>query len=917
MPSTSSTSATSPHALCFYLLPRTKPQHPIQPGKQSPAIATFSPPRVTEHGSRTTDSSSVPIFPGTSLALLRYYLWGRAILTPAPLTPQFMEDAPVQMFLVHLKQVFRRLARAPLFTAITLITLAAGVGGNTLVFSVLEGVLLKPLPYPKPSELIGVWHAAPGINIPDLNMAPSNYFVYRDQNHSFQDIGVYQRDSSSITGAGEPEQVNDLLVTDGTLPLLGIPPMLGRIFTHEDDSPGAPATVVLTYGYWRQKFGGSPSVLGQTLIIDGKPHQIIGVMPQRWHFIDAKDPAFLAPFQWDRNKMKLGNFSYEALARLKPGVTMDQATADVARMLPIVLRSFPPPEGFSLKLFEDAHIGPNLRPFKNDVIGDISSTLWVLMGSIGLVLLIACANVANLLLVRVEGRRQELAVRSALGAGRFRIAGELLLESLVLGMLGSVIGLGLAYVALRALVAMAPSGLPRINEIGIDGTVLLFTFLVAILASILFGSIPVFKYAGVRLNTGIREGGRALSASREQHRARSVLVVVQVALALVLLICSGLMIRTFRAMTQINPGFTHPESLQTFRISVPDTQVKENEPVVRMYQAMLEKIAAIPGVTAVSISNAIPMDGNGNNDPIFAQDRQYKEGELPPIRRFKSVTPGTFATIGTPLVVGRDFTWTDIYQKLPVALVSENIARELWNTPENALGRRIRVATVDDWREVIGVVANVYDNGVSQKPSSAVYWPIMMDRFEGNPSMVRRDAGFFIRSTRAGSEAFLKEIREAVWSVNPNLPLSEVHTLDFFYARSMARTSFTLVMLGVAGGMALLLGVVGIYGVIAYSVSQRTREIGIRMALGAQQSVLTNMFVRHGLILTGIGVASGLVAAVIVMRLMSSLLFHVNPIDPVTYGAVSIGLVFTAFLASYLPSRRAAAVDPVDALRAE
>jgi predicted permease len=532
-------------------------------------------------------------------------------------------------------------------------------------------------------------------------------------------------------------------------------------------------------------------------------------------------------------------------------------------------------------------------------------------------LLIACANVANLLLVRVEGRRQELAVRSALGAGRFRIAGELLLESVILGLLGSLIGLGLAYAALRVLVVMAPSGLPRINEIGIDGPVLLFTFLIAILSSVLFGSIPVFKYAGVRLNTGIREGGRALSASRDQHRARSVLVVVQVALALVLLICSGLMIRTFHAMTQINPGFSEPAQLQSFRISVPDTQVKENEAVVHMYEAMLAKLSAIPGVRSVAVTTAIPMDGSGNNDILYAQDHTYREGEIPPIRRFKSVTPGEFSTMGTPLLAGRDFTWTDTYKRLPVAIISENFAREYWNTPANALGKRIRVGANDDWREVVGVATDIYEDGVSKKPPSAVYWPILLDRFEGQPSTVRRDVAFALRTPRAGSESFLKEVREAVWSVNPNLPLSSVHTLDYHYSRSMARTSFTLVMLAVAGCMALLLGVVGIYGVIAYSVSQRTREIGIRMALGAQQNVLTNMFVRHGLMLTGIGVASGLLAAFTTMRLMSSLLFHVNPVDPLTYAAVSLGLVFTAFLASYLPSRRAAAVDPVDALRAE
>jgi predicted permease len=820
-------------------------------------------------------------------------------------------------FMIHLKQVFRRLGRAPLFTAITLITLAAGVGGNTVVFSILESVLLKPLPYPRATELIGVWHTAPGINMADLNMAPSNYFIYREQNQSFQDIGAYNGDRVNLTGLAEPERLDALDVTDATLPLLGIPPMLGRTFTRQDDSPGSPDTVVLTYGFWRKKFAGSLSAIGQTIILDGTPRQIIGVLPPRFQFLDWTDLAVILPLKWDRNKTHLGNFSYQALARLKPGVTIEQANADIARMLPLVTRTFPAPPGFSAKLFDDARIGPNLRPLKNDVVGDVGSMLWVLMGSIGLVLLIACANVANLLLVRVEGRRQELAIRSALGAGPYRIAAELLLESVILGLLGSAVGLGLADAALRILAAIAPSGIPRLNEISIDGPVLLFTFAIAILASLFFGSIPIFKYAGVRLNTGIREGGRANSQSREQHRARSVLVVVQVALALVLLICSGLMVRTIRALTHVNPGFSDPATLQTFGLSNPDNQVKDDESVVRTFEEMRGKIAAIPGVSAVTLSTACPLDGRSSNDVLFAEDHPLPEGQIPPIRRMIFVIPGFFSTLGTPLVAGRDFTWTDLYQKLPVAIISENFALEYWGSPAAALGKRIRIASTDDWREIVGVAGNVYMDGVNKKPPSAVYWPTLRVNFEGEKHTVNGYIVFGIRSSRAGSESFLKEVREAVWSVNPNLPLSRVNTLGFYYRQSMARTSFTLIMLAVAGAMALLLGVVGIYGVIAYSVSQRVREIGIRMALGAQTQSLTGMFVRHGLILTGVGVAFGLVAAVIVMRLMSSLLFHVNPVDPMTYVTVTLGLLLTAFLASYLPSRRAATVDPVEAIRAE
>ena len=492
-----------------------------------------------------------------------------------------------------------------------------------------------------------------------------------------------------------------------------------------------------------------------------------------------------------------------------------------------------------------------------------------------------------------------------------------MLESIALALMGSILGLGFAWAALRVLVKIAPAGIPRINDIGVDGPVLLFTLGAALFSAILFGSIPIFKYAGARLSTGIREGGRANSQSREQHRTRNGLVVVQVALALVLLVCSGLMIRTFNAVTKVRPGFTGPAELQTFNISIPETQVKDPEAVLRMEEAILRKIEGIPGVRSAGISTGVPMAHYSNNDPVFIEGRPFAEGQMPPLRRFRSVSPEALSTMGTPLVAGRYFTWADAYQKLPVGVICESFAREFWPNPADALGHRIRVGTEDEWREIVGVVADVYDDGVTEKPPSFAYWPLLMAKFESEPIRVRANVSYVIRSPRTGSESLMKDVREAVWSVNPNLPLSSVHSLDYYYKRSMSRTSFTLVMLGVAGSMALLLGVVGIYGTIAYSVSQRTREIGIRMALGAQHQVVTGMFVRHGLLLTGIGVAVGVALAVVAVRLMSSLLFKVSAIDPLTYIAVCIGLIGTTALASYLPSRRAATVDPVEALRAE
>jgi len=823
------------------------------------------------------------------------------------------------LFKDQLKYAFRRLARAPLFTTITLLTLAVGIGANTVVFSVVEGVLLKPLSYPEPDRLIGIWHTAPGIGLREINVAPFLYFTDREQAKTLEDIAIIQGDSLALTGAGQPERIDGLDVTDGAFSILGAKPALGRLFTRSDDQPNAPRTVVITYGFWQRKFSASASVIGRSITLDGTSREIIGVLPRNFHFLDRDNDEVYVPMQLDRSKIHLGDFSYDGLARLKPGVTLAQANADIDRLIPIGIHSFPAPDGFSVTLFEKAGLHAAIHPLKQDVVGNVGNVLWVLMGSIAVVLLVACANVANLLLVRVEGRRQELAVRTALGAGRGRIATGLLSESLILGVAGSAIGLALAYIALRIIVAMAPTGLPRLHEIGIDFHVLLFALGLALFVGLVIGLIPVLKYAGANVQSGLREGGRALSQGRERHRARQALVVVQVALALVLLICAGLMIRTFTAMTHINPGFTSPETLQNFRVYIPETIVPENqdERVVRTMQAIREKLAAIPGVDAVSFGTSVPLDGTQNNDPVYAQDHVYKEGEIAPLRRFKFISPGFLGTLGTPMLAGRDFTWDDLYGKRPVAIVAESTAKDYWKSASGAIGKKIRVGNTDDWREIVGVVGDTYDNGVDKPAVTCVYWPLMQSNWEGQKGLVRRGVAYVLRSRRAGSSAFMSEIQRTVWSVNADLPLAYPSTVKEIYTKSMARTSFTLVMLCVAGSMALLLGIVGIYGVISYAVSQRTREIGIRMAMGAQRGALTGLFVRQGLVLTAIGIAIGVAVAFASMRLMQSILFHVSPMDPSTYIVATAGIVAIAWLACYLPSRRASAVNPVDALRAE
>lgn len=817
----------------------------------------------------------------------------------------------------QLKQVMRRLVRAPLFTSVAILTLALGIGANTAIFSVLEGVLLKPLPYPDSARLITLNHSAPGINLPNLNMSPSLYFTYREQNHAFQDVGVYTSDSVSVTGMAEPEQVRSLDVTDGVLPLLGVKPLIGRSFSRLDDTAGQPETILLSYGYWQRRFSGDPSVLGRRLMIDGKANEVIGILPRGFRFLDT-DAEIFKPLQFDRKKTHLGNFSYDGVARLRPGVTLAQADADVARMLPIANRTFPAPPGLSVKLFESARIGPKLLPLKQQVVGDIGKVLWVLMGTIGVVLLIACANVANLLLVRAEARHLELLIRSALGAGRARLTVDLLSESLVLSLLGGTLGLGLAFLSLRLLVRIAPANIPRLDEVRLDGPALLFALAISLLAGLLFGSVPVLKHLRGALGTGLREGGRTLSQSRERHRARNLLVIAQVALALVLLISSGLMIRTFRALSRVQPGFAAPAQVQTLQISIPEAQIREPEKVIQMEKDMLSKMGQVPGVRSAAFTTALPMGTNDSNDVLFARDRIYREGEIPPIRRYIFVSPGLFHTLGTPLIAGRDFTWTDVVQAKPIAIVSEGLAREYWHDAAHALHKQVREGTMNDpWREIVGVVGDVHDKGVDKKPTTTVYWPPLQHTFQGDKVSVRRTVSFAIRSNRTGTRGFLDELRRAIWSVDASVPLAQVQTLDDLYRKSMARTSFTLVMLAIAAAMALLLGVIGIYGVIAYSVSQRTREIGIRMALGAQQQAMTALFVRHGLKLAAIGAAIGLVVAFVVTRLLSTLLFGVSAMDPLTYLTVASGLIAAAALASYLPSRRAAGIDPAVALRTE
>jgi predicted permease len=828
------------------------------------------------------------------------------------------------------RYALRGLRKQPSFTAVAILTLALGIGANTAVFSVVNSVLLKPLSFPNAEELVDLGQVAPGaggvLSSRGLGLSTSMYFTYAEQNRSFQSMGVWTSRAVTVTGLGEPEQRFANVISDGLLQTLAVQPQIGRPFTAADQVPGVRGTVLLSDGYWQRRFGGDGSVIGRKILVDATPREIVGVMPAGFRIADTPADLIL-PMQLDRRQAILEGFNLASIARLKPGVSIDRASSDIARLLPIWARSWasnpggaPGDGGFAEKLFLSSwRIGPNIRPLGESVVGNVRSVLWVVMGTLAMVMLIACANVANLLLVRVDGRQAEFALRAALGAGWTRIVRQLLVESLLLGVAGGALGLAIAYGGLRLLVRNGPANLPRLSEIGLDSHALAFSAIVSLVCGLFSGLIPALRYAGPRVSLVVRDSGRTMSHSRDRHRARSTLVVVQVSLALVLLISSGLMIRTFHAIRTVRPGFERPEAVQTFRVVVPPTLVPKDEDVTRMEQAISDKVASLPGVSSVGFASALPMDGAPPNwDGIFKEGQSYAQGSRPPMRLYLNVSPGLFDSLGVRIEAGRDLTWTDIYDRRKFVLVSENLARELWGSAQAAVGKRVRANDADVWREIVGVVGDVRHIGAQEPAPAVVYWPIFGQLHYPPPiTVATRAVAFTVRTDRAGTGAVLNEIRQAVWSVNAALPVANPETMSETVDRSMARTSFTLVMLGIAGSMALVLGFIGIYGVIAYAVSQRTREIGIRLALGARPADVRQMFVRYGLSLCVMGIMIGVGAAAALTRVMKSLLFGVAPMDPMTFAAVPVTLLVATLAASYLPARRVSAVDPVKCMKAE
>lgn len=824
----------------------------------------------------------------------------------------------IESLLADVKLSLRRLGESPGFTIVVILTLAIGIGANTAVFSVVNGVLIKPLQYPEAERLVALNLKAPGApGLADfrdgLRLSASMYLTFAAHNRAFQSVGVWAPATANVTGLALPEQVNTAQVSDGVLQTFAIPPAAGRWLDATDQDPRGAKRVMLGYGYWQRRFGGDRSVIGRTIELDSQPREIVGVMPRGFRVLNY-DFDLLVPLAFDQQNQILAGFEYRGIARLKPGISIDKADADVARLLNVWMASWRNCPKCDSYFYLTWQIGPALRPMKDEVLGGVNSALWLVMSTIGLVMLIACTNIANLLLVRADSRQQELAVRAALGAGRGRIVRELLVESLLLGFLGGGGGVVIATAGLRLLLAIGPANLPRLSEVTFDGWSLAFTLALSLFSGLFFGSIPALKYARMRALVALRAGGRTASVSREHQRGRSALVIAQVAMAMVLLISAVLMIRTFAALCNVDRGFSDPAHLQTLRIAIPASLVSDPVTVTHIQNSIVDKLAAIPGVMSAGFASSMPLQQiEPNWDDLYFQGRTYKNNEAP-LRLYNYVSPGYFHTAGTNIIAGRDFTWADTYGERAVGMISENLARECCGSARAAIGQHFREYESMPWHEIIGVVEDVRMNGVGDPAPAMAYWPVLDTKSSFDWA---RGVTFALHSARAGTPQFIGEVQQAVWSVNANLPVADIRTMEDIYGQSMARTSFTLVMLAIAGSMALALGLLGIYGVISYAVSQRTREIGIRLALGAQRSSLRWMFVRSALALTGAGIVIGLVTAAVLTQLMKTLLFGVRPLDPVTFAAVPLVLVVAALPASYLPTARATAINPVDALKVE
>jgi predicted permease len=808
-----------------------------------------------------------------------------------------------------LQVALRSLGRNPGFTAVAVLTLALGVGATTAVFTLVDSVLLRALPYPASERILEVAHEAQGGEM-QMPISPGLYLLYAEHARSLSAIATHAPSVMNFTGEGEAERVTGRAVTASLHDVLGVTPSLGRPLIPADNEPGAEPVVLLSHGLWQSRFGGDPEVVGRSVVMDGTSREIVGVMPRGFAFPDD-EARFWVPQTVNPPGSPMA-FVSQGVARMAPGATPELVHGELAGIIARLGELLPEAPPQMVAMIHRTGLAPRLATLKEAVVGDLTRTMWTLLGLVAIVLLIACANIANLLLVRAESRQRELAVRQALGAGRWDLGRPFLAESLVLALAGGIVGVAIAALAVRMTIALAPENLPRMGEVGMDLRVLAFAAVVSLVAALGPGMLPLRRHGRGDLSTELREGGaRGGTAGRKRHRVRNTLVVAQVVLALVLLVGSGLMFRSFVALMAVDPGFDRDDILAV-QVSVPPAEVAESRATEELFRQLRERLASQPGVVSVSAASVVPLGGQVTMMSHNLEDFPTEEGEPPHLVHLTWVDPGYFETLGIPVVDGRTLGDGDAADALRGLVVSRAYA-ERWWPGASALGRRLSVIGGDPW-EIVGVVENVRHRGLQEDPEEMLYVPTLT----GNAAepQVARTRELLVRV--AGEPmAFLSMVRREVGELNSQLPVSNPRSLEDVARASAAATSFTMAILGAASLVALLLGLVGIYGVVSYVVTQRTREIGVRMALGATGASVKRMVVRQGVGLAGIGIGAGLAIAFWASRLMESLLYGVSAHDPVTYGLVAVTLLAVAALASWLPARRAAGVDPITALRQE
>jgi predicted permease len=804
----------------------------------------------------------------------------------------------------------RMLFKNPGFTLIAVITLALGIGANTAIFSIVNGLLLNPLPYRNAERLAIIWTHSPGANVALDWPSPGQFSALKTENSVFEQLALAHGSNVILTGNGEPERLGAVRASSAVFSLLGAQAMLGRVFLPEEDTPVKTLTVILSHNLWRRRFGGDPKVLGQTLTINGRGYNVVGVMPADFALGHEVMPTvggvaqaeLLLPLPMSVEEMNNhGDENYNVLARLKPGATIVQAQAElnlaVRRLEQQFPKNYPQSRRFSL----------SIRPLLEQAVGDVRLALYVLLGAVGCVLLIACANVANLLLARAAAREREMAVRTAIGAGRWRVVRQLLTESVLLSAVGGALGLALAVWGLALLRWLNPNDIPRLASIGIDNRVLAFTTSVAMLTGVLFGLAPALRGSRVNLNETLKEGGRGLVGGH--HRLRDLLVVTEIALSLVLLIGAGLLIRSFVRVQQVEPGF-EPKNVLSMRMSLIGPAYEEEARRVSFYHRLWERIRRLPGVESAGGVSALPLTGGLGWGSITIEGYDASSGQSVIQADMRAASVGYFETMKIPLIRGRFFAEQDIKGSQRVVIVDENMARTYWPKAD-PVGKRLKFGGADSdspWMSVVGVVADVKHYALDSDSRVALYVPHMQVGAGSLSIAVRTTADLL-----SAAAAVTREAR----ALDPNLPLYDVKTMEQWLSESLARRRFAMLMLGVFAIVAMLLAGVGIYGVMSYAVAQRTREIGIRVALGAQTRDVLRLIVRQGMSLTGIGVGLGLVAAIAATRLMASLLFGVRATDPLTFAAIALLLALVALLACWIPARRATKVDPMVTLKYE